>query len=133
MKEKITQKDEEKLEDIFRQAELLCNSGKSSLAIDKYAEMLGYNDRYDLAAYAAIGIAYKLNKDLPNAIKYFRMAIELKPNSELISIALFHSLLNSGKEVAAFEEARRFLAIRSSKEYDLIFDEMSEELENYKE
>lgn len=127
MKKQLNQKDEEKLESIFRKAEILWNEGKFQMAIDKYSEMLGYNDRYDLGAYTMIGGVYREINDLPNAIKCLRKATLLNPKSELPSILLFHSLMDSNKRDAAFEEARRFLAIRSSKEYDLIFDEMCED------
>jgi len=96
-------------------------------------QMLGYNDKYDLGAYTMIGGVYREIKDLPNAIKYLRKATLLNPKAELPSILLFHSLMDSNKIDAAFEEARRFLAIRTSKEYNLIFDEMSEEFEGFKE
>jgi hypothetical protein len=51
------------------------------------------------------------------ALKVLREATNRAPTAEMISLSLFHSLLDAKREVEAFSEMRRFLAVAESLEY----------------
>ena len=54
------------------------------------------------------------------AIDHGHRAVELAPTSEKASLVYFHALWRSGKRTEAFDEMKRFLAIRPSEEYSTI-------------
>ena len=54
---------------------------------------------------------------LAEAITAFQRAVELAPKSEMASLGLFHTLLESGDELRAIAEMDRFLSISDSDEY----------------
>ncbi|MHC2067788.1 tetratricopeptide repeat protein [Bremerella sp. T1] len=67
---------------------------------------------------------WELN-DLQIAAYYFGKASELNPDSEAISLGLFHCLWNLGKEDDAFEEMKRFLKTNKSEEYTRLLSEIN--------
>ena len=54
------------------------------------------------------------------AIKHGRLAAELAPNSEKASLVYFYALWDSGRQIQALQEMKRFLATHTSKEYSAI-------------
>jgi tetratricopeptide (TPR) repeat protein len=65
--------------------------------------------------------------DLSRALPYAKDSVALSPRSERASLALFLALIRQGEEVAAFEEARRFLSLRESEEYRRLLQELASE------
>jgi predicted Zn-dependent protease len=72
------------------------------------------------SVHAILGDVYWRQKRLKEAVGSFRRATKLSPNSELASLGLYHTLLESGREKAARAEMARFLALAPSKEYAAI-------------
>lgn len=64
-------------------------------------------------------------KQLDNSIKNFKEAIKLAPQSELVSLGLFHCLWELKRFDEAFEEMKRFSTISFSQEYKNIIEEIS--------
>lgn len=54
---------------------------------------------------------------LEPAVQSFRRAVNLSPRSELASLGLFHSLLETGDKQSAIHEMNRFLRLADSEEY----------------
>jgi tetratricopeptide (TPR) repeat protein len=63
------------------------------------------------------------------AIEHGRVAVQLSPQSEKASLALFRVLWGAGERDLAFEEMKRFVAIGHSDEYSLMMKEW-EQIEN---
>jgi tetratricopeptide (TPR) repeat protein len=63
------------------------------------------------------------------AIEHGRVAVQLSPQSEKASLALFRVLWGAGERDLAFEEMKRFVAIGHSNEYSLMMKEW-EQIEN---
>ncbi|HLM00977.1 MAG TPA: hypothetical protein VK400_07960, partial [Pyrinomonadaceae bacterium] len=60
-----------------------------------------------------------------NCSEYISQGLKLQPQSEYLSLMLFHSLWHMKKFDDALEEVKRFVAINGySKEYDLILKEI---------
>jgi len=59
------------------------------------------------------------------AAQSFKRATELSPDSELASLGLFQSLMDTGDKQAALSEMKRYLAGHKSEEYDLILEELT--------
>jgi predicted Zn-dependent protease len=57
---------------------------------------------------------------LTQAIASFRKAVELAPKSEMASLGLFHTLLESGDRADAIAEMNRFLSLSDSEEYQTL-------------
>ena len=57
---------------------------------------------------------------LAEAIDSFQRAVELAPASEMPSLGLFHTLLESGDKQRAVAEMDRFLRVSDSKEYQVL-------------
>ena len=60
------------------------------------------------------------------AEKEFNVAIQLAPESEKVSLGLFHCLWGQNKRVEAFEEMKRFMSIADSEDYRAIVKEINE-------
>ncbi|MGA2349932.1 MAG: hypothetical protein ABSF70_05805 [Terracidiphilus sp.] len=60
------------------------------------------------------------------AIEHGRVAIQLSPTSERVSLLLFRVLLAAGERDLAFEEMKRFLAVGRSEEYSKMLAEWKE-------
>lgn len=76
-----------------------------------------------------LGHAYDEIGDLDNAIIRYKALVTLRPKYELASRGLFHALDDKGDIEGAFEEMRRFLTYKWSKNYDDIFTEYNKYLE----
>ena len=62
------------------------------------------------------------------AIPYLRRAVQLEPDSETISLFLFHSLYGAQQQKEAWQEMKRFMDICPSEEYTRPYMEMRDEL-----
>ena len=55
----------------------------------------------------------------------FKLAVKSAPNSEKVSLGLFHFYLEQSKDDEAFLEAKRFLKNSNSKEYEKFFKDIN--------
>lgn len=65
--------------------------------------------------------------ELDTAEKEFRKAVQLAPESEKISLGLFHCLWDQKKKDAAFEEMKRFMVIADSEGYRTIVNRINDD------
>jgi Tfp pilus assembly protein PilF len=72
------------------------------------------------------GLLYYERNDPDRALPYLREAVALAPRAELASIPLFHVLMAKKSVDEAFDEARRFLALKESPEYRQLFREWNQ-------
>ena len=82
----------------------------------QFQEATSFRDAGDFRA--AKAILRHLARERPDAA--------LKPRSEIASTAMFFTLANMGRDDEALAEMYRFLALRPSKEYAAILDEIAE-------
>jgi len=80
------------------------------------------------AIYSTLGLVCWEIGLLNEAAEAFRRAIRLKPAFEAASLGLFQCLWRLDKRDEALEEAKRFLSIADSAEYDEIIREINEKL-----
>lgn len=114
--------------DEFEIAWGLRNSGNDEKAIMK---LLSLAEKYpnNPAFYGIIADIYWDMKDVKKAIEYFRKAVCVKPDSELASLGLFHTLWEKGEKEEALEEMKRYLSHYSSKKYDKILKGIVKEID----
>ena len=60
------------------------------------------------------------------AIEHGRVAIQLSPESERVSILLFRVLWSAGESIQAFDEMKRFMAVGHSDEYLSVMRELEQ-------
>ena len=98
----------------------LDSRGETGLAVQHLSALLAeFPSASSLRGYLA-GFLSRSGK-VEEAIEHGRHAVLLSPKSEKASLVLFHVLWKAGKHLEAFDEMKRYLAIRPSKEYsDLI-------------
>jgi tetratricopeptide (TPR) repeat protein len=63
-----------------------------------------------------------------SALGYFHKAVQIEPQWEDASLGLFHCLWSLEKKEEALDEAKRFTAISSSKEYENIVREINQKM-----
>jgi predicted Zn-dependent protease len=79
----------------------------------------------EFGVWLILGSIQMFQEDYEAAEESFTIAVGLGPRSERASLALFHTLKHLGRVGEAFEEMRRFLALRpESHEYYLLREEM---------
>jgi predicted Zn-dependent protease len=66
-------------------------------------------------------------KHLEEAISYFQQAVVLRPDSEAVSLGLFHCLWESDRMDDAFDEMKRFLTGNESEEYKRLLADINKE------
>jgi len=86
------------------------------------------HDRLVVGNYLGRLLLFEL-KDADRAQRLFEALLAVKPDNEHASIGLFHSLWTQGWFDDAFEEAKRFVLLKPSKEYRRIVAEIMEGLE----
>jgi len=72
------------------------------------------------------GHLHKEAKEYSYAIQCFAKATTLRPDHELASLGLFHSLWKNGLQVEALQEAERFLALADCPDYRDIIQKIDE-------
>lgn len=75
-----------------------------------------------LAVALVLGKTYSDLGELDHALPWFLKAVDLKPSTELASLALFHCLWEMDRTDDAFDEMRRFLKDNDSDEYKQIWE-----------
>lgn len=119
---------EETLELEFQRATSLRDNGDLGGArelLEHLAEE--YPDAFGV--WLVLGDVQTSQSDYEAAERSFTVAISLRPESELASLAMFHTLNHLRRADDAFDEMRRFLTIRpQSPEYRVLLREMDEGL-----
>lgn len=69
-----------------------------------------------------LGDTYSDLGELDHALPCFLKAVDLKPSSEIASLALFHCLWKMDRSDEAFEEMRRFMKDNDSEEYKQLLE-----------
>lgn len=112
---------------LFDQAMVLRDGGEYRAAIELLLELVSKLTKDDrrLRSFALGQLSYiymfKMGDPL-TAVEYASRAIELSPQSELLSLGLFHALHDVGRMTDALQEMVRFLLIRPSRDYMEIVD-----------
>ncbi len=111
---------------VFEEAIRLRNNGKIQESLYILDRLLSkYPEKIALLALAA-RMYWKLGK-LERAIDLFRTAVHLKPECETVSLGLFHCLWETGKQLEALEEVKRFMSVSYSKDYMDIVREINKQ------
>ncbi|HEY7330550.1 MAG TPA: tetratricopeptide repeat protein [Gemmataceae bacterium] len=105
--------------DRFQEALELKNQGRLAEAEQRFNDLLAMNPT-SAAVHAFLADTLWDQGLLTRAITSFRKAVELAPNSEMASLGLFHTLLESGDSESAIAEMDRFLSLTDSKEYQAL-------------
>ena len=100
--------------------------------MEKFNEILSMSLKHKAPVLGVMGHIYYKLKDFEKALDCYEKTVSLSPKSELASLGLFHTLWDMERERDAFEEAKRFLSIRESKEYFQLIEEMRESFKNVK-
>ncbi len=112
--------------EFFDRALALRNSGNAEEAC-KILAFLIRESPLSSAFYAIKGSIHRDLRQLEEATWCFSRAVELKPELELVSLGLFHSLWEQDEQIAAMEEIKRFiLAGGISRDYREIIAEATE-------
>ncbi len=77
-----------------------------------------------------LGSVYYEQKEYKKSAIYFRKATILNPKSELASLGMFHSLIETGKDDLALEEMKRYLHMFPPNNYKVTIKELYEESDN---
>jgi predicted Zn-dependent protease len=102
--------------DRFQEAVELKNQGRLVEAEQKFHDLLVMNPA-SASVHAFLADTLWGQGRLTQAITFFRKAVELAPKSEMASLGLFHTLLESGDREGAIAEMDRFLSLSDSEEY----------------
>ena len=87
--------------------------------------------RPDIAIlHGSLARSFEQNGDLEAAEVEFRKAVELDPESELLSLNLFIHLGDKNRYVEALDETKRFMLISDSDDYREIVKEINEKWDN---
>jgi predicted Zn-dependent protease len=124
MDKSFTSYELDRIQPQYNQALFLRDTGRVKDAI-KILKNLNkqYNDKPALIG--TLGSLYFNAKDWKNCSEYTSQGLKLQPESEYLSLMLFHSLWHLKKFDDALEEIKRFIALNGySKEYDLILKEI---------
>ena len=77
------------------------------------------------AVRGVLGKLYFESGDFRRAAKWFRLATEVSPRSELASLGLFHSLWELNRRRAALAEMSRFLSVAECADYTAILHDLA--------
>lgn len=118
------------VEKLFDDAIASRDSGDLEAAVEKFSSFIGKCPDFG-PAYTLKGAILDDLGLLDEAIVCFRKGVELKPLSELASLALYHALWDTGDRRGALAEMGRFFAAGGiSKDYDEMLDEIEELLKS---
>jgi len=105
--------------DRFKEAVDLKNQGRSADAEQILNDLLVISPA-SASVHALLADTLWDQGQLTQAIASFRKAVELAPKSEMASLGLFHTLLESGDREGAIAEMDRFLSLSDSEEYQAL-------------
>ena len=75
---------------------------------------------------ATLANTYKQLAVFDKAEKHFKKAVQVSPESEIISLGLFHCLWDQGKSDEAVNELNRYMSLADSDDYREIEKELKE-------
>jgi len=78
------------------------------------------------AYHAVLGHVQWQLKKLDGAIEAFHQAVRLAPDSEVVSLGLFHCLWQAERTDDAFDEMKRFLVNNESEEYTQLLADIND-------
>ncbi len=102
---------------LFKQAVDLKNEGRSADAMQVLERLLIMSSNSASVLALRGDTLWDLGR-LVEAISSFQRAVALAPASEMASLGLFHTLLESGDKQRALAEMDRFLSLTDSQEYE---------------
>lgn len=108
---------------ILKKANELVGSGDSEAALQLLSKV--GDDERKVGYFVVLGHAYWKCNNHSNAIEAFQHAVVAAPAFEAASLALFHCLLESGRDETAFEEMKRFMRSNTSVEYSRLLNEIN--------
>jgi tetratricopeptide (TPR) repeat protein len=117
----------DQFDEIFQRAIDLKNDGHLSAAYEIALQLVDTNPENIPVLFFLATIAYE-KKMLSQAAQYFKRVTLLSPKAETASLGLFHSLFALGNTDGAFDEMKRFMAIRDSDEYEVLLKDITEAL-----
>lgn len=118
-------------EGLFNEAIQLRDSGETEKSIKILLKLTDGNPKGITAIYGTLGGIYFEMEDYNNSFLYFNKVIENRPNSEIASLGLFHSLFELKKYKLAYTEMDRFLNSNEPKNYKITLEELFEQLNEY--
>ncbi|MBN2536158.1 MAG: hypothetical protein JXB88_24970 [Spirochaetales bacterium] len=113
--------------DKFKEIQILKKNNEFEKALEKNTILLTKYPNSGLA-YLQKGGLYKDIGNLDEAIKCFKQARDIFPNTEKISLCLFHALWQRGLKYEALEEMKRFMKNNKIKDYIEILNAIMEKL-----
>lgn len=111
----------------FKEIQVLKRKGEFEKALEKSKILLTKYPNSGLA-FLQNGGLYKDIGKLDESIDSFKKAVEIFPNTEKISLCLFHVLWRKGLRFEALEEMKRYLTNNKSDEYTEILDGITAKL-----
>ncbi len=107
----------------FNVAIKLHRSGQSAQALEALKSIaIDFPNEPAVHGYLGLVLLKLGNPEL--AARHFEVATLLLPQSEISSLGLFHSLLESGNKKQAIRELKRFQSVSHSDDYDAIAADM---------
>ena len=116
-----------KIEPLFNEGIRLWKAGDYAAALAILRKLFKQHPRHPSIT-DAIGSIYREMGKLRKAKDFFQRTVELSPESELASRALFHTLFSLGHKEEAFAEMNRFLSVADSTEYRLLINQINSAL-----
>lgn len=107
----------------------LTNKRKFKEAISGLRPLLRKQPTSSLVCFVAAKFYYESGKYY-SSCKYFKRLVVLKPDSEIASLGLFHSLFDLGKEMLALKELNRFIQINKPVHYKITILELKKSVKN---
>ncbi len=98
------------VEETLKNAKALLEAGKGDAARVMLLEVLK-DDPDNMTALLMLGGAYFYEKKFAEAEMVYQRLVLAEPGSGMLSIALFNSLWNQGRQEEAMEEIRRFIQV----------------------
>lgn len=110
----------------FKRAVELRHRGLTDEAIEIFRKLLE-TSQHRASVLGMIGGLYLFDKESPtDALPFLEESAKLAPKSEMASVCLFHAFWNLNRTDDAFNEMKRFLALRDSEEYQRLLAEINE-------
>ena len=98
------------VEETLKNAKALLEAGKGDAARVMLLEVLK-DDPDNMTALLMLGGAYFYEKKFAEAEMVYQRLVLAEPGSGMLSIGLFNSLWNQGRQEEAMEEIRRFIQV----------------------
>ena len=122
MKKLVSQEDRKK----FEQAQRVYEAKDYEGAQEILSELVAANPDHALLRAVLANTYWDLGR-IDEALCEFEKAVLLDPASEKVSLGRFHCLWEQGDKIKALDEAKRFLLISESEEYQNILSSINED------